>query len=132
MWFFKDTLIGGVLKGLKSCGGIQYGSLLITIFNHKILIHNLEFLHFLYRKQQIHYKSPQESHKHQYFTTFRSILGLLRCPLQIFGFFLIVFFIYKIKLFLSILTVQEKMRHVNFYKDCYKNLRDRDFFIYIF
>lgn len=124
MWFFKDTLIVGVLKGLKSCGGIQYGSLLITIFNHKILIHNLEFLHFCIENNKFIINHP----KHQYFTTFRSILGLLRCPLQIFGFFLIVFFIYKIKLFLSILTVQEKMRHVNFYKDCYKNLRDRDFF----
>lgn len=131
MWFFKDTLIVGVLKGLKSCGGIQYGSLLITIFNHKILIHNLEFLHFCIEHNKF-IINHQESHKHQYFTTFRSILGLLRCPLQIFGFFLIVFFYYKIELFLSILTVQEKMRHVNFYKDCYKNLRDRKFFIYIF
>lgn len=47
IWFFRDTLIVEVLKGLKkSCGGFQYVSLLITIFNHKILIHDLEFLHF--------------------------------------------------------------------------------------
>lgn len=61
MWFFKDTLIGGVLKGLKSCGGIQYGSLLITIFNHKILIHNLEFLHFCIENNKFIINHPKKA-----------------------------------------------------------------------
>lgn len=59
--FFKDTLIVGVLKGLKSCGGIQYGSLLITIFNHKILIHNLEFLHFCIENNKFIINHPKKA-----------------------------------------------------------------------
>lgn len=46
MVFQRHSNCGGVERIEKSCGGFQYGSLLITIFNHKILIHNLEFLHF--------------------------------------------------------------------------------------
>lgn len=46
MVFQRHSNCGGVERIEKSCGGFQYVSLLITIFNHKILIHDLEFLHF--------------------------------------------------------------------------------------
>lgn len=46
MVFQRHSNCGGVERIEKSCGGFQYVSLLITIFNHKILIHDLEFIHF--------------------------------------------------------------------------------------
>lgn len=46
-------------------------------------------------------------------------MGLLRCPLQILRFFLIIILFSKIEILLyKTLAVQVNLRHVNFYKDC--------------
>lgn len=102
IWFFRDTLIVEVLKGLKKVVGafnmFHYWSPSLIIkywfmtLNSSTFVKNTTNYHKTIDKYHPPTPPPPQ---HQYFTAFRSILGLLRCPLQIFRFFLIIFFIYK-------------------------------------